>query len=126
MKRLTIIFLTVMLLSGCGTSIKYVMVREPVGPLPKPPRVVKMDNGKIDKSKFPETDWVKEPAVDLKNRRASWDFDDIEKISGALTKGPLWVDEIQKIVELHDKSAPTQQQGNASNKTVGSWLRFWK
>ena len=124
MNRFIMIFLTVILISGCGTSIKYITVREPVGPLPEAPTVVKMDNGKFDKSKFSRTDWVKEPTVDLKNRRASWDFDDIEKISNALTRWPSWGNEIQKIVELHDKTAPTQQGNASTDKT--SWFRLWK
>jgi hypothetical protein len=125
LKRLVVVVLLVSFLFGCGTTVKYVTVKEPIGPLPKAPQVVLMDNGKHDKAKFPGTDWVKEPTVDLKGRRAYWDFDDIEKISNALTKWPSWGKEVEKLVDLHDKSISTQQ-GNASENKTRSWFRFWK
>ena len=121
MRRLILMWLFFVFLFGCGTTTKYVAVQEKVI-IPKPPKVVVMDNGKIDKRKYKETDWVKKPRVDLKKRRACWDFDDVEKISRSLTDWPDWGREVEKIIEIHNRSL-NEPQGLIKKK---SWYRFWE
>jgi hypothetical protein len=122
--RKVVVLVLLLLLTGCGTTIKYVTVREPVG-IPAPPKVVIMDNGKYDKSKYPQTDWVKEPTVDLKNGRAYWSFEDIEKISNGLTNWPRWGQEIEKTLEIYNKGVTNPGQQGATQKKH-SWYRFWE
>jgi uncharacterized protein YceK len=125
MKKTLLLMFFVLLLSGCGTvKYVYVPVREQVT-IPSPPKVVIMDNGKFDKKKYPDTDWVKEPTVDLKNGKAYWSFEDIEKISTALTKWPNWGLEVEKTLEIYNKGATNSgKQGETQKKH--SWYRFWE
>lgn len=116
---LAIIFL---LVAGCVTSIKYVPYRELVT-IPTPPKVVVMDNGRYDKSKYPETNWVKEPTVDLKNGRAYWSFEDIEKISKGLTEWPQWAVSVETIINDYNRKSTVQTRLKETNK---SWWEFWK
>lgn len=112
------------LVAGCGTSIKYVPFREAVT-IPAPPKVVVMDNGKYDKSKYPNTAWVKEPTADLKNGRAYWSFDDTEKISNGLTEWPKWGQEVEKIIDIYNQGAKDSgKQGDTKKKSP--WYRFWE
>lgn len=124
MKKALVILL-LLLVSGCETiKYVYVPVREQVT-VPNPPKVVMMDNGKYDKAKYPDTDWVKKPEVDLKNRRAYWGFDDVEKISEALTKWPSWGLEVEKTLEIYNKGTTNSGQQGATEKKH-SWYRFWE
>jgi uncharacterized protein YceK len=122
MRKILLVMLFV-LMSGCETiRTVYVPVREPIT-IPTPPKVVVMDNGRYDKSKYPETDWVKEPTVDLKNRRAYWGFDDVEKLSNALTNWPRWAVSVESIINEHNRNAGDK---NKIKETQRSWWSFWK
>lgn len=123
MKRI-LIGIVFLLLVGCGTTVKYVTVREPVT-IPASPKVVVMDNGHYDKAKYPDTAWVKEPTVDLKNGKTYWTFEDVEKISKGLTEWPKWGQEVEKTLEIYNQGAKNPgKQGDTKKRR--SWYRFWE
>lgn len=117
--RKVAILIVFLVLSGCA-SRQAVMKGSKIT-LPKPPKVVVMDTGKYDKEKYPDTDWVKPPKQDLKQRRASWSFEDIEKISRALTEWPRWAKDTEEIVEGHNKSV-----GHGTDSSARKWWKFWE
>ncbi len=119
--RYIVVVLSLFVLSSCGTT-KTVLVREPIA-IPVPPKVVVMDNGKYDKSKYPNTEWVQEPKVDLNKRTATWGFDDINKISRALVEFPQWGVQVEKIIEAHNKGVNKNEQGSKDAKKP--WYKVW-
>jgi hypothetical protein len=88
--------------------------------LPKQPPVVVIDSGKIDKSKFPNTTWIKPPVVDNEKRQAWWGFEDVEKISESLTLWPLWGRDVKELVEGQNKFV-----GGEGQKEQRPWYRVW-
>lgn len=105
------------LLTSCGTTKEFRIGYEVTLP-PKPPVVV-MDNGKHDKSKYPNTKWVKPPEVDLAKQRAYWTFGDIEKISGSIVEWPEWAKTVEDIVKVHNDTVK-------QNMDRKEWYQIWK
>jgi hypothetical protein len=115
-KLLPLVLITTLLLS-CGTTKEFRIGYEVTLP-PKPPVVV-MDNGQHDKSKFPNSKWVKPPDVDLAKQRACWTFDDIEKISSSITEWPSWAKTVEDIVKVHNETVK-------QNMNKDKWYHFWR
>lgn len=88
--------------------------------IPESPAPVVLDSGKYDKAKYPDTKWVKPPEVDLKKRIASWSFEDIEKISGALTEWPRWGGDVKEIIKGHNDLVTGKK-----DDTKRPWYRLW-
>jgi hypothetical protein len=93
--------------------------------IPDPPKVVRMESKKVNPkthppSKYPNTDWVKPPTVDLKHGRGYWTNTDIDKISKGLTDWPRWGKKVEDIVADYNKKVVKE----SANRKKSSW-KFW-
>jgi hypothetical protein len=125
MKRIVMITLFCLILAGCGTT-KYIAIETPVS-IPAPPKALAVDDGKVDKNKFPNTTWVKKPElvknIVNKEQKAAWSFEDIDKISKSCTEWSDWTRSVDEIVGEHNRSAAAAaSHTKESNKP---WYKFW-
>lgn len=116
--KLVFIGLLVCILGGCST--KQTSLNCPPVTLPDPPKPVVTDSGKHDISRYPDTAWVKPPKVDLKKQRASWSFQDIEKINNALTDWPAWGRSVEETISSYNEKVAGKE-----HKKKKSWYEFW-
>jgi hypothetical protein len=109
MKRLVFLTILVVFIGSCSG----VRPNNACGPidLPTPPKVLQTETKGIDKTKYPNTVWIKKPTMDLPNRRAYWDFDDVNKISQNTVDWAKWAAEVQKKIEEYNAKAKLSQQG---------------
>jgi hypothetical protein len=118
MKRLIILVFMFIFLLGCAATKEYKVGYEIT--LPKKPKVVVVDNGKVDKKKYPNTKFVKKPEIIPDKGKASWDFEDIDKISESLTEWPAYGDTVEDIINKHNTTVKKQVDGGGM-----SWWPFW-
>jgi hypothetical protein len=109
MKRLILLTILVLFIGSCS-GVRPNSACEPID-LPNPPKVLQTESKGIDKSKYPYTLWIKKPTMDLPNRRAYWDFDDVNRISQNTVDWAKWAAEVQKKIEEHNARLKTSQQG---------------
>lgn len=93
--------LVVLLITGCSSVPQ--VTRSSIIPIPKMPKSVVVDSGQVDKSKFPETLWIKPPVVDNEKGRAYWSFEDVDTINKNLTEWPGFGKDVKELIEGHNK-----------------------
>jgi hypothetical protein len=108
----------IILIGGCSSVPQ--VTRSSEIPIPKMPKSVVTDSGKVDKSKFPDTIWIKPPVVDNEKQRAYWSFEDVDQINKNLTEWPAWGKDMKELVEGHNKLVG----GGGGQKEQRSW-RPW-
>jgi hypothetical protein len=102
----------------CGCSSVPPVTRSSLIPIPKMPKSIVTDSGKVDKSKYPDTIWIKPPEVDNAKQRASWSFEDIDNINKNLTEWPSWGKDVKELIEGHNKLVG----GGEGQKETKSWF----
>jgi hypothetical protein len=111
------ILLLLLLLTSCITT-KEIRVGYELT-LPDKPKPVVMESSGIDKSKYPNTKWIKKPLVDNAKGTATWSFSDVEKLSDNLTEWPAWAGTVEEIVKKHNELV---------RRNIGDgkkWYNFW-
>lgn len=120
MKKILLIILTCFILTGCGTT-QYLMVKNPIS-VPVPPRALAVDDGKIEKDKFPNTTWIKKPEIIKNQQKAAWSFEDIDKINKSCMEWSDWAKNVDEIIATYNRSA---EESGSLTKPKKAWYRFW-
>lgn len=94
--------------------------------IPDPPKVVRVESKKVNPKthppdKYPDTDWVKQPKVDLKRGRGYWSYKDIDTISKGLVEWPRWGKKVEEIVNDYN-----EEVAKASKPRKKSSWKFWE
>jgi hypothetical protein len=122
MKRLLVLSIFI-LLAGCATPPKPMLVREPII-IPPPPKAVILESKGINKSDYPEARWVKKPDVDLKKQIACWSYADIESISNYVQECRDWSKVVDQTIAAHNTKANADKLLQEKVKPK-PWYRFW-
>lgn len=120
MFRLGKYIVIIMVFVLCGCASKQGLVKNSKITLPDRPDPVRMDQGKHDRDKFPNTKWVEKPKIDLKRGLACWKFKDVETISKSLAEWEFWYKDVEELIEGHNNLIVDEGQ-----RQQRPWWRIW-